>query len=283
VVTIFIYKEKNIMIKLKNLHKQNLTEALGGGMYDMSSIDRLKQRYPNGFPMDHIVTATGGDNFKNGISKINGNSTGIRNIINAILVAIGWTTMTSKPTNKIKITVNGGASAVGNSTGFNNQKLAETRRDNLIAYIKSTLEDYLDYINISVGDATVGVADIKDSKEAEVEQYVSVTFKKSINIPVTGEIGDNTNVSQSPIYRNNKKGDNDEYDTVEYIKRICVQIPETYVDKYKAVIKKFKQDHKLSNIPWAVYDTDKKIKSPDYKLTNDWGLDKKTKNSGLRL
>ena len=32
------------MIKLKNLHKQNLTEALGGGMYDMSSIDRLKQR-----------------------------------------------------------------------------------------------------------------------------------------------------------------------------------------------------------------------------------------------
>jgi len=248
------------MIKLKTLHNQNLTEALGGGMYDMSSIDRLKQRYPNGFPMDHIVTATGGDNFKNGISKINGNSTGIRNIINAILVAIGWTTMTSKPTNKIKITVNGGASAVGSSTGFNNQKLAENRRDNLIAYIKSTLEDYLDYINISVGNATVGVADIKDSKESEVEQYVSVTFKKSINIPVTGEIGDNTNVAKSPIYRNyDKKGDNDEYDTVEYIKRICVQIPETYVEKYKAVIKKFKRDHKLSNIPWAVYDTDKKV------------------------
>ena len=248
------------MIKLKNLHKQNLTEALGGGMYDMSSIDRLKQRYPNGFPMDHIVTATGGDNFKNGISKINGNSPGIRNIINAILVAIGWTTMTSKPTNKIKITVNGGASAVGNSTGFDNKKLAETRRDNLIAYIKSTLEDYLDYINITAGAAVVGVADKLNSKDAEVEQYVSVTFKKSINISVTGEIGDNTNVAKSPIYRNyDEKGDNDEYDTTEYIKRICVQIPETYVDEYTEVIKKFRQDHKLPNIPWAVYDTDKKV------------------------
>lgn len=169
-------------------------------------------------------------------------------------MAIGWTT-SANPTNKIKITINGGASAVGNSTGFDNKKLAETRRDNLIAYIKSTLEDYLDYISITAGGAVVGVADKLNSKDAEAEQYVSVTFKKSINISVTGEIGDNTNVAKSPIYRNyDKTGDND-----EYIKRICVQIPETYVDKYKAVINKFKRDHKLSNIPWAVYDTDKKV------------------------
>jgi len=263
------------MIKLKNLHKQNLTEALGSGGPMYSDI---VGNYGSFQTIKIKTSKDGSTTFEAGQSKINPEAPSIVKIVNQIRQLL-------KAKSIIEVVVNASASSLGQKTGFNNQALAEKRRKAMIDFLK---EEFGTAFEIVQGTATVSKKEYPTPGGYEEDQNISVVINYYTEAQVMqhAEI-DNTDTFRPKYVKNGEWEDQDQgwQDRMNYIdiKRICVQIPKTYVDKYKAVIKKFKQDHKLSNIPWAVYDTDKKIKNPDYKLTNDWGLDKKTKNSGLRL
>ena len=165
--------------------------------------------------------------------------------------------------------------------------------------IKFLTKEFGTEIETQRGTATVSKKEYPNPADYEQDQNISVVinYLADVDYNVNWEI-DNTDTYRPELYFNDsnktdrlRKGGNDTYDTFEYIKRICVQIPESYVDQYISVIKKFRRDHKLSDIPWGVYKTGKKIKvpgfmdtfNPDLKtdpkikpgLTNDWGLDKK--------
>lgn len=225
-------------------------EALGGGR-DMSSIDRMKENYPRGIEIPKEVKATGSGNFKIGIDSLDKSSkkfTEIVQLINDLLLNTKGT---------VKVVVDGGASGVG-PRGFNNQGLAERRRD-------KTIEDLSNYsftnkgrIQFIKGKATVGKATVKNSPEAEAEQYVivSVSGTGSINAPIVGVQGDNTNVYRPELFRNDlikKNVIDDDLFNIK-LKRVCVQIPEQYVEDFKKSVWKFKNEQGLTNLPLGVYD-----------------------------
>ena len=260
------------MIKLKNLHKQNLTEALGAGGPMYSDI---VGNYGSFRTIEIKSSSDGSTTFEAGQSKINPNAPSIIKIVKQIRQLI-------KEKSIIQVVVNASASSLGQKTGFNNQALAEKRRQAMIDFLT---KEFGTAFEIVQGTATVSTEEYPTPGGYEKDQNISVVinFYTEAQIMQHAEI-DNTDTFRPNYYKNDKNGDG-KPDFLQYIdiKRICVQIPETHVDEYTEVIKQFRQDHKLPNIPWAVYDTGKKIKNPVYKLTNDWGLDKKTKNPQNKL
>ena len=94
----------------------------------------------------------------------------------------------------VKVIVNGGASAVGSSSGYNNKSLATRRRDNLIKVIKDNSQSLR--LIVTPGATVVGKSTVKDSAASTKEQYVSASISgdKTMNIPIKAEKGDNTNV-----------------------------------------------------------------------------------------
>ena len=259
------------MIKLKNLHKQNLTEALGAGGPMYSDI---VGNYGSFRTIEIKSSSDGSTTFEAGQSKINPNAPSIIKIVKQIRQLI-------KEKSIIQVVVNASASFLGQKTGFNNQALAEKRRQAMIDFLT---KEFGTAFEIVQGTATVSTQDYPTPGGYEKDQNISVVinYYTEAQIMQHAEI-DNTDTFRPNYYKNGGDGELDDIQQYIDIKRICVQIPETYVDEYTEVIKKFRQDHKLPNIPWAVYDTGKKIKNPVYKLTNDWGLDKKQKPGGLKL
>ena len=69
--------------------------------------------------------------FLNGVDKIDTNSTEYKDALNKIKNVL------NKTKGSITIGVQGGASAVGSDRGYNNQALANRRRDNFITAIKN--------------------------------------------------------------------------------------------------------------------------------------------------
>ena len=78
-------KIRHIQESNLQLEKRLVKEALGGGAYDVSSIDKLKAKYPNG--INTTMSSTGTSTFANGIDTINPNNPNVRNIVNTILAA----------------------------------------------------------------------------------------------------------------------------------------------------------------------------------------------------
>jgi hypothetical protein len=222
---------------------------------DTSSIDRMKAKYPNGVDIPKEVKATGSGNFKIGVDSLDQASkkfTEIVQLINDLLLNTNGT---------VKVVVDSGASAVG-SKGFDNQGLAERRRD-------KTIEDLNNYpfvdkkrIQFIKGKATVGKATIKNSPEAEAEQFVTVSISGtgSINVAIAGVQGDNTNVYRPELFKADliKKNIIDDDLINIKIKRVCVQMPEQYVEDFKKAVWKFKQDQSITNLPLGVYDINSK-------------------------
>ena len=219
---------------------------------DMSSIDRMKVKYPNGIEIPKEIKATGSGNFKIGIDSLDKSSkkfTEIIQLINDLLLNTKGT---------VKVVVDSGASSVGNK-GFDNQGLAERRRDKTIEDLRNypfTSKKRIEFIK---GKSTVGKSTVKNSSEAEAEQYVivSVSGTGSITAPITGVQGDNTNVYRPELFKTDlvKKNIIDDGDMFNInIKRVCVQIPEQYVEDFKKAVWKFKKDQVLTNLPLGVYD-----------------------------
>ena len=223
-----------------------ISESITGK--DMSSIDRMKKKYPNGFQIPYTITSSGGSTFANGIDTINKNDPKIQEILTTISDLLKTTK------GNVNVIVNGGASAVGSSSGYDNKALAERRRDNLVKLIRGNWES--NRLIVTPGSTVVGKATERDSPAARKEQFVSaiISGEKSQNIPIKGVEGDNTNIYIPDINRNinldviPKKGK---------MKRVCIQIPEKYVEKFRLKVREFKNENSLGDIPWGVYDVKK--------------------------
>ena len=76
----------------------------------------------------------------------------------------------------VNVGVAGGSSAVGKSAGYDNAGLANRRRNNFIAALKTALGDEAQYVTFTSNDPIVGTATVKDSAEAKKEQMVKITY-----------------------------------------------------------------------------------------------------------
>lgn len=108
--------------------------------------------------------------FKNGVDKVDTNGEIFKKSIDALKLVLSK----ANPKTKIKINITGGASAVG-SPSYNNEALADRRANNYLAELKRFLGK--DFSRIEVAkDTVVGKATVKDSPEANAEQFVKIKF-----------------------------------------------------------------------------------------------------------
>ena len=104
-----------------------------------------------------------GSLFKNGLDSIDTQNPQFLKVLNKL--------KTTPKTNKV--TIIGGASAVGSSNGYDNIALAKRRAVNFLNALKSNGVDITNY-----GTATqVGRSTVKNSPEANAEQFVKIISK----------------------------------------------------------------------------------------------------------
>lgn len=127
-------------------------------------------------PRDISIPQTieiGSSLFKNGIANIDKNNTGYKDAIAKL----------KNLPNGISVDVIGGASKVGSEQGFDNEKLANLRATNFIKAAKSDGVKVPMTPSSKVGDATV-----KNSPEAEKEQFVKIEFTQKGRSNMTTDI-----------------------------------------------------------------------------------------------
>lgn len=247
-------KIRHIQESNLRLEKRLVKEALGGGEYDSDFVTKMMSQYPNGIKT--TMKSTGQATFANGIDTINGNNPEIKRIFNTILAAckVGKNLVC---TEKVDVVIGGGASAVGNAQGYDNKALATRRRDNFINWLntRDAIMMNKQFIIIKQGPTAVGKATVKDSAAAQAEQYVSASIDSVVYINPTAQKGDNTNAGQ-PNYKQGPEFTNplDLTRKQGKLKRVCVKIPENLVDAYRAKVREFKQEQKLGDIPFGIYD-----------------------------
>ena len=208
----------------ENILSQHLkaiqNEALAGR--GDTRTDKMRQKYPDGIEMPKEITSSGENTFSNGVDKINENDPKVREIIRAVSEAL------RNSTGDVKIVVNGGASAVGSKSGYDNKALATRRRDNLISLIKKNFQND-SRLKIEPGTAVVGQATEKDSPSANKEQFVSakITGTGKMNVPLKLDYQDNTSVYKPEIFRNKEKDRDRIPVTFDPEIRICLRIPKS--------------------------------------------------------
>jgi outer membrane protein OmpA-like peptidoglycan-associated protein len=158
-----------------------------------------------------------------------------------------------KSDTKLDVKVVGGASSVGTKQGYRNDKLAERRADNLVAQLKKDIPGIDGKVNFITSGYVQPNTDIPESDEALAAQRIDVSFsqkgKGQVKTPI--EV-DNTAVNVNKFTPNNGGG------TIPPIggkqKRVCVKIPEAFVEDYKKMLREFKNKHMLKSLPFGVYD-----------------------------
>ena len=228
-----------------------INESITG--QDSSSLDRLRNRYPNGFEMPFAVTSEGKNSFANGIDTINAANPKIMEMVQIISDFLNGTEQ-----GEINVVVEGGASNVGTSSGYDNTKLAERRRNNLMDFLKKTFPSEF-RLKLSLGKAKVGTADKKDSVQAQKEQFVSASISgtQTMNVEIVGVVGDNTNtyINNDLFPKFNPKNPfvKEKIDLSKY-KRVCVKVPISKLDKFKIALNKFKTENRLGRIDFSIKD-----------------------------
>ena len=102
----------------------------------------------------------------------------------------------------VNIDVVGGASAVGSANGYRNDLLANRRRDNFIAAIKTALGPDAQYVKFIPKNPIVGTATVKNSAAAKAEQKVQITYPEYVKttVPTNMELPqDNTGRLARPL------------------------------------------------------------------------------------
>jgi hypothetical protein len=158
--------------------------------------------------------------FKNGIDKIDINSEAFKSGVAAIKNAIA-----SKGQN-ITISVEGGASAVGSAEGYDNQSLAQRRARNFITQVQNQFPS----VNFKIG-TKVGVATVKNSPQAEKEQYVKLTFPGNISGAKTGQAVDDTKLVMK--YKKPLKPVESKKVNLKTYYKVCYWVPK---DSYEQVM-----------------------------------------------
>lgn len=185
--------------QLTNIVKKFLNEATPEGNTNsrMASLER-------GF-----TEKIGSSLFKNGIDSIDTSNLQFLKVVNKI----------KNLSPDFKITIQGGASAVGSSSGYDNKSLAKRRTNNFINALKKF---NVDTSRIQILPPIVGSSTVKNSPEAESEQFVKISAVKPNKIE---SAIDNTAV-EKPL------------DTIRPIQNIndqytCIKVPKK---KYKEIL-----------------------------------------------
>lgn len=112
-----------------------------------------------------------GSLFGNNIDKVDKGSNAYVTALNDFKKLIG--DINSKGLGNITVNIEGGASAVGSTQGFDNNKLAQRRAQNFINTIKGDIPNAPIFFNTST---KVGKSTKKNSPEANAEQYVKISI-----------------------------------------------------------------------------------------------------------
>jgi hypothetical protein len=130
-----------------------------------------------------------GSLFLNGIDKIDKSSQAYVKALNDFKKLANE--VKGKNLGSLTIDIEGGASAVGSAQGYNNKALAQRRATNFINAIKQDIPNSPFIFNTT---SKVGKATVKNSPEANAEQYVKISFSDIVQPSYKqGQIGrDNT-------------------------------------------------------------------------------------------
>lgn len=159
-----------------------------------------------------------GSLFKNGVDKIDTNSSEFQKGVTALKNAgLGG--------RKFTVTVQGGASAVGSKSGYDNKSLAKRRAKNFIDSVKSLFPN----AKFEEGDHVVGIATKKDSPEANAEQFVKLGFDVEDVTTYRAPAIDNTAMRLKMIPPKTSKGEN--------FVTVCVKMPEKILAEFQDFIK----------------------------------------------
>jgi hypothetical protein len=167
--------------------------------------------YTTGFRPDTTQLVTkdlGAAMFANSIDKIDTSSPEFKSAVEAIRSAIYGQGAAVKTLNeaatKIDVEVAGGASKVGSASGYNNAALADRRRDNFIAAVKTALGNDAQYVNFVTKPAIVGTATVKDSDEAKKEQKVQIKYPALDTVKGSPYLNYQTAVDNTSVATGNK-------------------------------------------------------------------------------
>ncbi len=174
---------------IDDLNKIKTAQYRGGGEGTQGDRDIVKGGFRD-IAKDFTIP---GGMFINGVDKIDINSPEFKDALNKIK-----NTFTTNTKGKVDIEVQGGASKVGYERGYDNESLANRRRDNFINAIKKSLGGLSDRFNFIPKEGKVGQATIKNSPEANAEQWVKITYPDKLSVYtqklVTGK--ESTDVAQ---------------------------------------------------------------------------------------
>lgn len=185
------------------------------------------QRGPGPAGLDSVTKSytvnMDGSLFKNGEDKIDTNSSQFKKGIDAIQTAISKSILSN---GKTSIKIIGGASAVGNSTGYDNKALAQRRATNFYNIVK----DKFPNVDFSMGQPVVGKSTVKNSNEANAEQFVKLVVSGSKTDLSTRQAIDHTAVNLNIGPNKQKKKENI---SVEKKWIVCFEISDSIYQKIK--------------------------------------------------
>ncbi len=168
------------LTKLVNrvVSEQNLTEALGGGAYTNEQPNKVEFKY------SQISTLSGEELFPTGSFKIDTSSKAFKDSLASIKLLPNGT----------EVEVQGGASAVGSKSGYNNKELAMNRARAFVEALKSA---GVNNVNFTILGGKVGKSEVRDSPEAKKEQFVKFAIPQSLGLDI--QIArDNTAINRPP-------------------------------------------------------------------------------------
>lgn len=241
--------KKDTLSKVKPLVEQN---EVGQGESSFAGDEKRSTGYfRDNLKIDTTKTVHfGKDKMKTGSDEVDTNTAEYTDLVTKLKAALIDPTITTKT----PLTVVGGASSVGSSSGYDNEALAKRRADKFIAKLKMDVPGIDKKYTIS-SLSKVGNATKLNSPEALAQQFVNVSFTEPATaIKMVATEVDNMVGYKAGIKSIKKTEIN--FDPVK-IKRICVQIPEEYLNQYLEVINKFKKDNPSAGLKYGVYDIKK--------------------------
>lgn len=163
----------NEQVSTREIENTKVAKYRGGGEGTQGDRDKVTGGYRE-VVQDFKIP---GGMFLNGVDKIDTNSKEFRDALNKIKNVVATTTG-----GKVDIEVQGGASAVGSARGYDNKALANRRRDNFINAIETSLGNLSNNFNFISKEGEVGKSTVKNSPEANAEQFVKITYPDKVSV-----------------------------------------------------------------------------------------------------
>jgi len=159
--------------------EEKIMEALDGGAFTNEVPNKVK------FTNTNVIKLSGSELFPTGSFKINTNSQVFKDSLMQIKLLPEGT----------EVEVQGGASAVGSKSGFNNAELAMNRAR---AFVEALTNNGVKNLRFTILGPIVGKSEVYNSPEAKAEQFVKysvVSEQPGLDIQIAR---DNTAVNREP-------------------------------------------------------------------------------------